>query len=56
MTTASQKFNVEAFDVIDMIPMRIPGMNTDTVYKMYIYKQALSSLNQDVTFNFIPKK
>lgn len=56
MTTASQKFNVEAFDVIDMIPMRIPGMSTDTVYKMYIYKQALSSLNQDVTFNFIPKK
>lgn len=56
MTTASQKFNVEAFNVIDMIPMRIPGMSTDTVYKMYIYKQALSSLNQDVTFNFIPKK
>ena len=56
MTTSSQKFGTDAFDVIDMIPMRIPGVDQDTIYKMYIYKQALSSLNQDVTFNFIPKE
>lgn len=56
MTTSSQKFGIDAFDVIDMIPMRIPGMDHDIIYKMYIYKQALSSLNQDVTFNFIPKE
>lgn len=75
MTTSSQKFGINAFaldtfDVIDMIPMRIPsmdknitykpmripGIDGDTIiYKMYIYKQALSSLNQDVTFNFVPK-
>lgn len=56
MTTSSQKFGIEAFDVIDMIPMRIPGVDKDIIYKMYIYKQALSSLNQDVTFNFKPKE
>lgn len=56
MTTSSQKFGIDAFDVIDMIPMRIPGVDQDIIYKMYIYKQALSSLNQDVTFNFIPKE
>lgn len=56
MTTSSQKFKIEAFDVIEMIPMRIPGVSKDIIYKMYIYKQALSSLNQDVTFNFIPKE
>lgn len=51
MTTSSQEFNLEAFDVIDMIPMSIPGVDEDVIYKMYIYKQALSSLNQEVTFN-----
>lgn len=56
MTTSSQKFGIDAFDVIDMIPMRIPGVDQDIIYKIYIYKQALSSLNQDVTFNFIPKE
>lgn len=52
MTTASQKFGLEAFDVIDMIPLKVPGVENDIIFKIYIYKQALSSLNQDVTFNF----
>lgn len=56
MTISSQKFGIDAFDIIDMIPMHIPGVDQDIIYKMYIYKQALSSLNQDVTFNFIPKE
>lgn len=53
MVTKSQSFSKEAFDVIDMIPLQIQGVEKDIIYKMYIYKQALSSLNQSVTFNFI---
>lgn len=52
MSTTSQKFGIEAFDVIDMIPLRVPGVSKDLIFKVYIYKQALSSLNQEVTFNF----
>jgi hypothetical protein len=36
--------------------MQIPGVEKDVIYKMYIYKQALSSINQDVTFNFKSKE
>lgn len=52
VTISSQKFGVEAFDVIDMIPFQVEGAEKDVIYKMYIYRQALSSLNQKVTFNF----
>lgn len=52
MTTSSQKFGIEAFDVINMIPLHIDGVEKDVIFKQYIYKQALSSLNQEVTFNF----
>lgn len=48
----SQSFGIEAFDIIDVIPLRIPGTDKDTLYKIYVYRQALSSLNQKVTFNF----
>lgn len=53
MTTKTQNFGIEAFDVIDMIPLSIPGVETDIIFKIYIYRQALSSLNQEVTFNFV---
>lgn len=56
MVTKSQSFGIDAFDVIDMIPLSVPGVENDIIFKMYIYRQALSSLNQDVTFNFIPKE
>lgn len=56
MVTKSQSFGIEAFDVIDMIPFQVPGVEKDIVFKMYIYRQALSSLNQEVTFNFKPKE
>lgn len=56
MVTKSQSFGIDAFDVIDMIPLQVPGVEKDIIFKMYIYRQALSSLNQDVTFNFIPKE
>lgn len=52
ISTSSQKFEKDAFDVIDMIPLQIEGVEGDTIFKMYIYKQALSSLNQEVTFKF----
>lgn len=52
MTTSSQKFGIEAFDVINMIPLHVDGVEKDIIFKQYIYKQALSSLNQEVTFNF----
>lgn len=56
MVTKSQSFGIGAFDVIDMIPLSVPGVEKDIIFKMYIYRQALSSLNQEVTFNFTPKE
>lgn len=55
MVTSSQNFGIEAFDVIDMIPLTIPGVEDDVIFKVYVYRQALSNLNQKVTFNFKPK-
>lgn len=52
MSTPSQQFGLDAFDVIDMIPFQLPGTETDTVYKLYIYKEALIRANFPVTFNF----
>lgn len=52
MVTKSQTFNKDAFEVIDMIPLTIEGSEQDIIFKMYIYKEALSSLDQEVTFNF----
>lgn len=52
ITTSSQNFGIEAFDVIDMIPLEIKGIDQEIIFKIYIYKQALSSLSQDITFNF----
>lgn len=51
MSTSSQNFSSEAFEFIEAIPFRIAGM--DIYYKIYVYKQKLSKLNQNVTFNFI---
>lgn len=55
ISISSQKFGLEAFDIIDMIPLQIPGIQKDIIFKIYIYRQALSSLNQEVTFNFTQK-
>ena len=52
MSTTPQKFGIDAFDVIDMIPLKVPGVEKDIIFKIYIYRQSLSSLNQEVTFNF----
>lgn len=52
MSTPSQQFGPEAFDIIDMIPFQLPKMETDIVYKLYIYKQALIRADLPITFNF----
>lgn len=52
MRIPSQQFGVEAFDIIDMIPLQIPTVPKDIIYKIYIYKQALSSANQETIFKF----
>lgn len=52
MCTSSQQFGKDAFDIIDLIPFQVPGASSDIVYKLYIYKQALASLNIPVTFKF----
>lgn len=52
MQTPSQQFGIEAFDVIDMIPFKVPGADADIIYTLYIYKEALSQLNIPVTFKF----
>lgn len=52
MRIPSQQFDIEAFDVINMIPLQIPGVPKDVIYKMYVYRQAISSANQETTFKF----
>lgn len=51
----SQQFNLAAFDVIDQIPLQVPGVDHDIIYKIYVYRQALSRLDSEVTFNFTPR-
>lgn len=53
MVTSAQSFTVDAFNVINNIPLTVSGKSV--VYKIYIYKEALSSLNQEITFNFETK-
>lgn len=53
MSTPSQQFGLDAFDIIDTIPLKIPELSEDTLYKVYIYKQVLVTLGDvEVTFNF----
>lgn len=52
LITPSQNFGLEAFDIISDIPMRIPGVAGDKIYKIYIYREALVALNVEVTFKF----
>ena len=55
MRIPSQQFGIEAFDVINMIPLQVPNAPKDIIYKMYIYRQALSSANQETIFKFEEK-
>lgn len=48
--TATQSFGIDAFEIIDDIPLNVNGV--DVIYKIYVYKQALVSLNSSMTFKF----
>lgn len=52
MVTESQHFGIEAFNVINDIPISIPGASKDVIYKIYIYKEALVAFNSEITFKF----
>lgn len=52
MVTKSQSFGIDAFDVLGDVPLHVEGLENDTIYKIYVYRQALSSMNQKVTYNF----
>jgi len=51
MTNDMQKFTIEAFDVTENIPLLIN--NKAILYKAFVYKQSLATLDQEITFNFI---
>lgn len=53
MDTLSQHFGIEAFDVVDETPLRVPvdkDTYKDVIFKIYIYREALVAFNSDVTF------
>lgn len=52
MVTKSQSFGLDAFNIINNIPLTVPGVGKDIIFKIYIYKEALATLNQEVTYNF----
>ena len=54
LVTPSQQFGIDAFDVIADLPLVYPGGSTK-VYTVYIYREALTGLNIEVTFKFDKK-
>lgn len=51
-TENGQNFGINAFNTVDVIPFRLTKIEKDVLYKIYVYKQALSNIHQLVTFNF----
>lgn len=52
MSTPSQQFGIDAFDVIEDLPLVYPN-GTTKVYTAYIYREAITGLNNvEVTFKF----
>ena len=54
MTTPSQQFGLESFDIISDIPFEIPGLSNSKIYKIYVFKESLVTLNLEATFKFDP--
>lgn len=52
MSNSAQVVTSDAFEVINQIPFQIPGSISDVIYKIYIYKQDLYSLNTTMKFKF----
>ena len=53
ITTSAQEFGIDAFDVVEELTLEIESTGETEIYKVYVYSQAISSLHQDVTFNFV---
>lgn len=53
MSTLSQQFGLDAFDIISRIPLDSAGNGESVIYTVYIYRQAIVTANDlQVTFNF----
>lgn len=52
MSTIAQQFTRDAFDVLDVVPLKIPNVEGNTLYKFYIFKQAQAKMDLEVTFIF----
>ena len=55
MSTSSQQFGIDAFNLVNQIPLQVDldGQNTQQVlYKYMVYKQGLVKLSTKVTFKF----
>lgn len=53
MSTLSQQFGLDAFDIISQIPLDSAGDGESIIYTVYIYRQAIVTANDlQVTFNF----
>lgn len=52
MSTIVQQFTRDAFDVLDVVPLKIPNVEGNTLYKFYIFKQAQAKMDLEVTFIF----
>lgn len=48
----AQSFGIEAFDIVNAIPLQVPGVDRDIIFTVYVYRQALSNADWDFTFKF----
>lgn len=49
----SQQFGVDAFEPVNVIPLSIPGVKREIPYKIYVYKEYLTGMNQEVAYKFV---
>lgn len=55
MATSSQQFGIDAFNVVQQVPLNIKlqnGVIKTMLYKYFVYKQAIVTLSTKVTFKF----
>lgn len=55
MATSSQQFSVDAFNIVNQIPLNVKLANGETksiLYKFMVYKQPIVTLSTKVTFKF----
>lgn len=55
MATSSQQFTIDAFNVVNQVPLNVKLPNGEVrtmLYKYFVYKEALVTLSTKVTFKF----